>query len=119
MTDKHISDSEFADQERNFLDLENMFSIYVDKRGNYVFNLNETVYLNIDKSSILEHKLTHDMFWTTISYQLYKTTRLAWLLMKLNNVNGDNIFDSKKAGDTIYYVNEDTVGKIIQSIQEN
>ena len=40
MTNKHISDSEFADQERNFLDLENMFSIHVDKRDNYVFNLN-------------------------------------------------------------------------------
>ena len=88
MTDKHISDSEFADQERNFLDLENMFSIHVDKRDNYVFNLNETA------------------------------TRLAWLLMKLNNVKAENIFDPKKAGDTIYYVNNDTVAQIIQSIQE-
>ena len=119
MTDKHISDTEFADQKTNFLDLENMFSIYTDKRNNYVFNLNETVYLNFDKSSLLTHKLTHDMFWTTISYQIYNTTRLAWLLMKLNNVNGNNIFDIKKAGDNIYYVDEDTVTKIIQDIQEN
>ena len=118
MTDKHISDSEFADQERNFLDLENMFSIHVDKRDNYVFNLNETAYINIDESNLLTHHLTHDMFWTTISYQLYNTTRLAWLLMKLNNVKAENIFDPKKAGDTIYYVNNDTVAQIIQSIQE-
>ena len=36
-------------------DLENFFSIYEDKRGNYFYNLNETVYFNLN--NYLTYKL--------------------------------------------------------------
>jgi hypothetical protein len=97
-------------------DLENFFEIYEDSQKNYRYNLNETIYINIDKSDCEEYRLTTEAFWPLISYKIYQTTRLAWLLMKINNVEGNQIFDKKKPGDIIYYLPKETVEQIIETL---
>ena len=67
-------------------DLENIFGVYQDKRKNLVYDINETLYINVDKSILSTFICDCDMHWTLISYKLYGTTRLAWLLWKINDV---------------------------------
>lgn len=94
-------------------DLDGFFDIYEDSDKNYFFNLNSTLYLKIPETRLLKHKLTANLFWTTISYQLYGTTRLWWLLMKLNHVKGSEIFDNIKAGEEILYMSKEDVKSFI------
>ena len=41
-------------------DLENAFSVVLDRRGSYVYNLNETVFLDADPAALQEHVVAHD-----------------------------------------------------------
>ena len=95
-------------------DLEHMFNIYEDQHENYKYNLNITLY--VDALSYDIHVLNHDLQWPTISYQLYGTTRLAWLLMKLNNVDAAHVFDFVKAGDKVKYIPNNYVQQILNTI---
>lgn len=81
-----------------------------------MYNLNETLYISVKKADLKTVKLEHDMFWTTISYIIYGTTRLAWILLKVNDVKDTDIFESKKAGDDIYYIDKDYVQNILNTI---
>ena len=51
-----------------------------------------------------------------MSYIIYGTTRLAWLLMKLNKVKAADVFAQLKAGTTVKYLTKDIVQKIIETI---
>ena len=93
-------------------DLENMFEVSVDKKQKYVYNLNETLCFAGSNNNLKLFKLDHDMFWTLASYKLYGTTRYAWLLMKLNNVDGDHIFDQLHAGDVIKYIDTGSIQQV-------
>ena len=73
-------------------DLENIFDIYVDKRNNAVFNANETLYINVNKDTLPEFVCSSPMHWTILSYKIYGTTRLAWLLLKINNIDMKDVF---------------------------
>lgn len=99
-------------------DLENIFDIYVDKRNNAVFNLNETLYINVDVSQLPEFICNAEMHWTTLSYKIYGTTRLAWLLLKVNNVDARQIFDAKQPGDKVKYLPKKYVDGVVASITE-
>lgn len=107
--------SEF-DNEVKLVDFENFFEIYenkYDKRKPYVYNLNSTVYFKgVPKKTF---RLKHDMFWTTISYELYNTTRLWWILMKVNNVDTKNLFEPVRADETVKYLEIDVVRSIIST----
>lgn len=96
-------------------DLENIFSIYLDKNKNYVFNLNNTLFINVgDKNNLEKYLISGNLHWTTISYIIYGTTRLAWFLMKLNNVSISNMFKPKEPGDIIYYLDKSYLDQIIK-----
>ena len=99
-------------------DLENMFTVHVDRKGNYAFNLNEGLYLSYDTTNLPKIKLDHDLFWTTISYKIYGTTRLAWLLMKINGIEADRIFDIQTTGTDIYYLSKETVNRLLTEIRK-
>ena len=49
------------------------------------------------------------MHWTLISYKIYGTTRLAWLLWKANNVQMADTFKVKMPGDIVYYLPRENV----------
>ncbi len=100
-------------------DLENMLTVNVDKRGNYVFNLNEGIYVSISRDNLSYFTLTHPMHWPVISYVIYDTTRLAWLLMLVNNVKLDDAFDAIQPGESILYPTSNAVSKIVSVINTN
>lgn len=99
-------------------DLENEFDIYQDKRGNLVFDINRTLYINVDKSILLTFLCDCEMHWTLISYRIYGTTRLAWLLWKLNDVGPDTIFNAKNPGDQILYLPKQYVDTLVANIND-
>lgn len=99
------------------VDFENFFGVHeneTDQRKPYLYNLNETVYFDGVPSN--EYKLKHDMFWTTLSYEIYGTTRLWWALMKVNNVGMDRTFEPVYAGETIRYIGKDEIRSILLNI---
>lgn len=53
-----------------------------------------------------------------LSYKLYGTTRLAWLLMKLNDVDASNVFDQKMPGDKIWYLPRENVESIVADLND-
>lgn len=97
-------------------DLENSFKIHVDKNNNAVFNLNETVYFNFPGSMIKLYVLDHPLHWSTISYKIYNTTRLAWFLMKLNNVPLDRMFKKVFPSSSVFYVDKEHVQRILNEM---
>lgn len=97
-------------------DLENMFDIFQDKRGNLVFDVNKTLYINVDKDVLPEFICDHEMHWTLISYKLYSTTRLAWLLWKINDIGPADIFTAKQPGDKIKYLPAQYVDNIVSQL---
>lgn len=110
--------SDVITQEENLkvTDLENLFNINLDQKGNYVFNLNETIYLNIPKENLKVYIPDHPQFWPLISYELYKTPRLDWLLMKLNNVSTSDVFRPVPATKIVYYIDTGDVQDILDTI---
>lgn len=99
------------------VDFENFFDVYVDKnnRDMYYFNLNSTMY--IDGDSLPTYELSHNLFWTQISYNIYKTTRLWWILMKVNNIQIDNAFDIIEAGSSIKYIPIEQIQQITEMME--
>ncbi len=99
-------------------DLENMFDVAEDGRGNYVFNFNKGLYIKVDKKKLPKFICDHAMHWTIISYRIYGTTRLAWLLWKLNDISLDNVFKAKQPGDEVLYLPTKYSDAIIADINE-
>lgn len=99
-------------------DLENMFQVHVDQKGNYVLNLNETIYVNMPKDRLKVYIPDHPQFWALISYELYQTTRLDWLLMKINGVSPINVFRPVLASQPIWYLEVGDVQNILDALNE-
>lgn len=111
-----LNESESINNFLRMYDLENIFNIYKTDDNNYIFNINNTIYFNIDEQSINTLVLDYPSHWTLISYKIYGTTRLTWLLWKLNGINKDNIWKIQDAGTKIKYLNVDIVENIIMDI---
>lgn len=84
-------------------DFENFFNIY-NVNGKNQYNLNSTMYLNVSENLLEKYILTHDMHWPLISYKIYGTPRLAWILLKINNIQTSDIFKIRNASETIKYI---------------
>lgn len=111
------TDIEGADKFLKVTDLDNFFDVYQDKKDNYVYNLNSSIYFNFqDANNLPVFTCMHDMHWPLISYHLYDTTRLAWLLLKVNNVHPKDVFKIKHAGDKIKYIEKDHAEEIVRTI---
>ena len=100
-------------------DFEQFFDVYLDKYGNYSYNLNKGLYFKFDDHLLPSYECKHQMFWPLISFQLYGTTRLAWLLMKLNGVKEDDLFVPKEPGDLVKYVSQEQIQYIIEEINRS
>ena len=102
-------------------DMEQMLNIYLDDKGNWNYNLNSSFYIMGLPTSVISYfPVDDEMRWPTISYKIYGTTRLAWLLMKLNGVVGKDIFKPLQAGQTVAYLDRTKfIEPILASLREN
>ena len=99
-------------------DLENMFDVFRDAHLKNVFNLNKTLYINVDVDQLPEFICDHEMQWTLVSYKLYGTTRLAWLLWKINGVDASNIFKNLQPNDRVKYLPTNYVDAVVADIND-
>lgn len=111
-----LQDLELEESYLKITDFENFFNVYQDKKGNYFYNLNSTMYLNIADEVLLDFICDYEMQWPLISYKIYGTTRLAWLLMKINNVHPRDVFKNKKPGDIVKYIEKDQMTTLIANM---
>ena len=100
---------------RKITDFENMFDIYETMSGHYVYNLNSTMYIKSGEN-LPVLRVMHDSHWPLLSYQLYDTTRLAWFLMKLNDVKFEDAFKKVSAGTAIKYIDKDSLQQVINEL---
>lgn len=87
-------------------DMANLFIQFVDKNHNKVYNINDSVTLNfLDPSdSLVSIYLVGDKdTFQTISYKFYGTTRLWWLIARLNGV--EDAFSRPKSGSYLKILN--------------
>lgn len=115
-----IKDLKFEDRDNwlKITDLETTFNVFLDSKDNYHYNLNQTLYFNIPEYYFQEFICTHDMHWPLISYKIYGTTRLAWILMKFNNVQTKDVFKKKLSGDKIKYISQEKMQDIISTLND-
>ena len=105
------------DTEPDFFDLDKMFSLFIDEEGRWKYNLNSTFYLiDIPDEVCQWYICPTDMHWPSIAWKVYGSTRLAWFLMKLNDIRDQNIFDQIKAGTRIRYLD---YGKFVNDMLAN
>ena len=116
VTNKGLDDGDILSGE----DLEQMLNAYLDERGMWTLNINSSFYaLGIPDRMFSKYTTTSEMRWPSISDAIYGTTRLAWLLMKLNGVKGKDIFKPLPPGTTVKYLAKETyVQSILASIRE-
>ena len=98
-------------------DLENLFDIEQDGLGKLGFNLNESLYLQMPDRVKATYVCQYaEMHWPLISYAIYGTTRLAWLLMKINGVKAEDMFVPRRAAETVKYITKDMLLQIVKTI---
>ena len=106
-----------VDKSLKFTDFENFLDIYPDSslpNTPYRFNLNSTIYfIGLPQGT---KTVTHDTFWTTLSYQIYGTTRLWWVLMKVNGVGMDTAFSPVRSSSEVKYIPKETLRGIITNL---
>jgi hypothetical protein len=95
------------------VDLERFFEVYLKPDNRYAFNLNETIYISQDNNSVKEYITNKDSHWPIISYNIYKTTRYAWILMKLNQIPAEYMFTIVPAGTRVKYLDDNFISNII------
>ena len=110
----------FNDEESQvkFDDLENFFNVYQDKYNYFYCNLNSTIYVSIPSNRLKTYVCQHDIHWPTISYNLYGTVRLAWLLMKINNITPTISFKIVPAGSEVKYLDRSDLATVIDNLKE-
>lgn len=101
-----------------YADLENMFNVHEDKFGNWAPNINETIYLDINIKSLKIYIPDHPIHWGILSYKLYGTTRLTWLLLKINNVKIKDVFKRLVPGKPVFYLAEYDALRIATTLSE-
>lgn len=83
-----------VDTKPDYFDLDKMFSMFIDEQGRWSYNLNSTFYLiDIPDDVCSWYACPTDMHWPSISWKVYGSNRLFWILMKLNGVKDQNIFN--------------------------
>lgn len=101
-----------------FTDLDNFFNIYQNEDSYYYFNLNSTVYIDVPQERLQTYVCQHDLHWSIISFNIYGTVRLAWLLMKLNGITSDLAFQIIPAGSKVKYLDKSDVATVISRFSE-
>ena len=109
---------DFPDQSKRVsgVDLDNFFDVYVDKRGNYAFNLNSRLDLDLTGAGLKTYVATHDLHPTIVSYNIYGTTRLAWLICQVNGIEDQT--RQIPSGTPVFYVPTELIGGLVDFMRK-
>lgn len=73
--------------------LENIFNVYRDLDGMYFYNLLQTIQFpsNLPASLFSSYTIKQGDTWPFISYKVYKSPNLWWLILLANNIQDPTI----------------------------
>jgi len=111
LTDNELANISPLEAER----YENIFNVYKD--GSYFFyNILNKINLpdNIDDSFLEVIQLNRSLPWTTLSFQIYGSINLWWIIFLLNRP--DNIFIAE-SGKEYKYIRPEFTGIVLSDIQ--
>jgi len=94
---------------------ENIFNVYTDNDNMYYYNLLETVSLPTLPQSVFSiYTIQPKDTWPLISYKVYNTTALWWLILQVNNISNPTVMPDP--GTPINILDADYVSTIITAI---
>mgnify|MGYP001429592519 CR=1 FL=1 len=97
---------------------ENIFKVYIDDSNNrLIYNLNTSINFPEEISPDFFDQFTLDrkVPWTTISYNIYSTIHLWWMITELNRVSNPIIMP--KPGTVYKYIKPNKVNLILNQIE--
>lgn len=96
---------------------ENIFKVYKNDKGQYYYNINKSIVFpeNIDKTKVSFITVKQKQAWTTISYNVYGTIELWWLICLLNKI--DNPIKQPEPGTVLKVLNYDALNDVLVEIQ--
>lgn len=100
------------------LKLENLFNVY-NNGSNYFYNLIGTVNIpqDLDAETYVDYTVpANNMPWTLISYKVYSTIDLWWLICSINNIKDPTKFPT--AGTVLKVLTPDYVSSILEAIKQ-
>lgn len=96
-------------------DFANLFNVYQNKEHKYFYNINRGLFLkNLDEMApgyFSQYEIKYKDTWPLISYKIYGTIELWWLVCKANNIL-DPTFDPV-VGENIQILNREVVDSIL------
>ena len=101
---------------------ENIFNVYTVEKDNknfYFYNINNKIQLPvvIDSNYLNTIILDRSLPWTTLSYNLYGTMNLWYLIYMLNHRDSAPSFTSN-LGDSLVYIKPRFIDTIVNSLNE-
>jgi hypothetical protein len=96
---------------------ENIFKIYSDIDGLMYYNLNRSINFpnNLDPSLFNTVRYDTPTQWPILSYKLYQTIYLWWMITEANNIR--NPFIQPKVGSSLRYIKPEYVQYILGQIK--
>ena len=108
----------FKKVELNKYNMANLMKQFRDKNGYIVFNNNDSVGISMtdaDSNLFTIHRVNYNESYQVISYMHYGTTRLWWLIAKLNNVT--DATELPQHGTTLKILNASLVSSVLEQLK--
>jgi len=95
---------------------ENVFNIYTETDGHYFYNLLQTIVIpdNLPAGYFNTYNITYGDTWPFISYKVYNTPNLWWVILSVNNIN--NPTQNPVPGTYIKVLKMDVVKSVLSQI---
>lgn len=99
--------------------MENIFNVYQEPNGLYYYNLLQTIVFpqNLPPSFFDSYTTQHNDTWPLISFKVYRTPNLWWLLLLANNLQ--NPTKKINVGTKLLIPTPNTVKIILNQINQN
>jgi hypothetical protein len=96
---------------------ENIFKLYQNENNQYFYNFKRSISFpdDIDDNLISEFVLDRTVPWTIISYNIYGTIFLWWVITELNKISNPVILP--KIGTILKYIKPAYIDQILSYIQ--
>jgi len=96
---------------------ENIFKMYTSETGLYFYNISKSIKFpdELDSTQYSYITVRQKMPWTAISFNVYKTIELWWLICILNKI--DNPVRAPNVGTVLKVLNPSAVKNVLREIK--
>ena len=100
----------------NIYRYEKIFKLYQTNNNQYFYNLIQSVFLpdKLDKRALFSITVLKQQPWTAVSYNVYKTIELWWLILLTNKLY--NPFELPETGSVISIIKPQYIPDILKEI---